>query len=150
MRIEDINQLWDRFDKSVASEMEIEMEGTRLVLKKSSVVSTPMQVVNPVIGINTNEDTVADITTNTVDEEDDLVYVRAPLVGTFYKAASPDSEPFVTVGQKVSKGDVVGIIEAMKLMNEISAPEDGVVAVIKAADGSMVKYDQILLGIKKE
>lgn len=151
MRIEDINQLWDRFDKSVATEMELEMEGVKFSLKKGGCVAQSGVMVTQVTG----SEAVSDEADNSVDTaseeetEEDLIYVKAPLVGTFYRAASPDAEPFVTIGQKVCKGDVVGIIEAMKLMNEITAPEDGTVAVIKATDSSMVEYDQILLGIKK-
>lgn len=79
---------------------------------------------------------------------EETVSVRAPLVGTFYRAAGPDEEPFVKVGQQVHKGDVVGIIEAMKLMNEVTAPQDGIVDSIPAEDGKMVEYNQILITLK--
>ena len=71
--------------------------------------------------------------------------VKAPLVGTFYKAPSPEDKPFVEVGKEIHKGDVIGIIEAMKLMNEVTAAVDGVVKEILVADGDMVEYGQILI-----
>jgi acetyl-CoA carboxylase biotin carboxyl carrier protein len=75
----------------------------------------------------------------------DEIEIKAPLVGTFYRAPSPEDKPFVTIGQTVKKGDVVGIIEAMKMMNEITAAQDGVVTAIDAEDGSLVEYDQTLV-----
>ena len=71
----------------------------------------------------------------------------APLVGVFYTAPSPDAEPFVTVGQRVKKGDALCIIEAMKLMNEIESAHDGVIAAVLAENGAMVEYGQPLFEI---
>lgn len=70
--------------------------------------------------------------------------VLSPMVGVFYASPSPSDPPFVTVGSKVKKGDVLCIIEAMKLMNEITAEEDGEIIDICAANGSVVEYGQIL------
>jgi acetyl-CoA carboxylase biotin carboxyl carrier protein len=72
-------------------------------------------------------------------------FVSSPFVGTFYRAASPDSAAFVEVGQKVKKGQVVCIVEAMKLMNEIEAEADGKVAEILAKNGEHVEYGQGLI-----
>jgi len=71
-------------------------------------------------------------------------YVKAPMVGTFYRAASPEAAPFVQVGQSVRKGDTVCIIEAMKLMNEIEADADGTVKAILVENGQPVEYGQPL------
>ena len=76
------------------------------------------------------------------------IQVKAPLVGTFYNAASPESEPFVSVGDTVKKGQVLGIIEAMKLMNEIESEYDGVVEAILVENQQMVEYGQPLFLIK--
>lgn len=73
--------------------------------------------------------------------------VKAPIVGTFYSAASPDEPPFVKVGDTVKKGDVLMIIESMKLMNEVTSEFDGVVDEIFAANGEAVEYDQPLMRI---
>lgn len=70
--------------------------------------------------------------------------VTSPMVGVFYASPSPTDPPFVTVGSKVKKGDVLCIIEAMKLMNEITAEEDGEIIDICATNGNVVEYGQIL------
>ena len=71
--------------------------------------------------------------------------VKSPIVGTYYAAPAPGKPPFVTVGQKVRKGDVIMIIESMKLMNEIQSEYDGVVSEIIAKDGQAVEYDQPIM-----
>ena len=75
--------------------------------------------------------------------------VKSPIVGTFYEAASPDSDAFVTVGSKVSKGDTLCIVEAMKIMNEIEAEFGGTVEDILIEDGQAVEFDQPLFVISK-
>ena len=74
--------------------------------------------------------------------------VKSPIVGTFYQSPSPDKPPFVKVGDKVKKGDVIMIIESMKLMNEIQSDFDGVVDRILVSDGQAVEYDQPIMIIK--
>lgn len=86
------------------------------------------------------EDIVSDIGSDKV--------VASPLVGTFYAAPSPESEPFVSVGVQVKKGQVLGIIEAMKLMNEIECEYDGVIEAVLVEDGSVVEYGQPLFRIR--
>ena len=75
--------------------------------------------------------------------------VKSPLVGTFYSASSPDSAPFVKVGDTVKKGQVLGIVEAMKLMNEIESEFDGVVKEIQIENEQVVEYGQPLFKVKK-
>lgn len=74
--------------------------------------------------------------------------IKAPLVGTFYVAPSEDAEPFVSVGDKVKKGQVIGIVEAMKLMNEVESEYDGTVAAVLVENGEMVEYGQPLMIIQ--
>ena len=74
--------------------------------------------------------------------------VKSPIVGTFYAAPSPEKPAFVKVGDKVKKGDVIMIIESMKLMNEIQSDFDGVVDKILVSDGQAVEYDQPIMIIK--
>ncbi|MDR1665121.1 MAG: acetyl-CoA carboxylase biotin carboxyl carrier protein subunit [Clostridiales bacterium] len=74
----------------------------------------------------------------------DVTEVKAPLVGVFYSAPSPDAEPFVRIGDEVKKGDVLCIIEAMKLLNEITAETDGKVADICVKNGDIAEYGQVL------
>lgn len=74
--------------------------------------------------------------------------VKAPIVGTFYAASAPDRPPFVTVGKQVKKGDVLMIIESMKLMNEVQSDFDGIVSEILVKNGEAVEYDQPIMIIK--
>lgn len=74
--------------------------------------------------------------------------VKSPIVGTYYNAPSPEKPPFVAVGQKVKKGDVLMIIESMKVMNEVPSEFDGTVAEIMVANGSAVDFDQPLMRIE--
>ena len=75
--------------------------------------------------------------------------VRSPIVGTFYRAPSPDAEPYIEVGQTIKSGDVLCIVEAMKLMNEIESDIDGKVVKIMAENGKPVEYNQVLFLIDK-
>lgn len=74
--------------------------------------------------------------------------IKAPMVGVFYQAASPEADPYVTVGKAVNKGDTVCIIEAMKLMNEIQAEESGTIKEILVKNGEIVEYGQPLFVIE--
>jgi len=74
--------------------------------------------------------------------------VTSPMVGTFYKAPSPDAKPFVEVGQTISKGDVVCIVEAMKLMNEIESEFSGKITEICVKDGEPVEFGQVLMYVE--
>ena len=73
--------------------------------------------------------------------------IQAPLVGVFYRSSSPEAEPFVTVGQTVKKGDIVCIIEAMKILNEIKSPASGTITKIHANNNDIVEFNQILMEI---
>ena len=86
--------------------------------------------------------------TSEPDEDEDLVIVTSPIVGTFYASPQPDAPPFVQVGDTVGTGEVLCIIEAMKLMNEIESETAGVVAKKFVSDGQPVEYGEALFGIK--
>ncbi len=73
--------------------------------------------------------------------------VRSPIVGTFYRRPSPDADPFVEEGQKVAAGDILCIVEAMKMMNQIEADRSGVIGAILAQDGQPLEFDQPLMTI---
>jgi acetyl-CoA carboxylase biotin carboxyl carrier protein len=73
--------------------------------------------------------------------------IKSPMVGVFFAASSPDSEPFVKIGDTVKKGDVLCILEAMKLMNEITAEHDGKITSICAENGDVVEFGQVLFRI---
>lgn len=78
-----------------------------------------------------------------------LFEVKSPMVGVFYSAPSPEAEPFAAVGSRVGKGDTLCIIEAMKMLNEISAECDGEVAELCVTDGQTVEYGQVLMKLKR-
>lgn len=80
--------------------------------------------------------------------EPKLKEVKSPMVGVFYAAPTPDAEPYVKVGSKVKKGDVLCVIEAMKLMNELNSDADGEVAEICAESGQVVEYGQTLFRLR--
>lgn len=152
MELKDIYELFDRFESSSCRKLELDMNGARLCLEKGEYAGGAAAAGVPVrpasmeaaAGAIQNEAAAAAMT----EAAEETTAVRAPLVGTFYRAAGPEEEPFVREGQKVHKGDVVGIIEAMKLMNEVTAPQDGIVDSIPAEDGKMVEYNQILITLK--
>ncbi|MCI4624793.1 MAG: acetyl-CoA carboxylase biotin carboxyl carrier protein [Candidatus Magnetoovum sp. WYHC-5] len=84
------------------------------------------------------------------DEDRNAVVVRAPIVGTFYRSPTPDSAPFVEVGSKVKKGQILCIIEAMKLMNEIESEVDGVIKKIFVENGHPVEYGEPMFLIMQD
>jgi acetyl-CoA carboxylase biotin carboxyl carrier protein len=88
--------------------------------------------------------------TQTRSFPDDAILVRAPMVGTFYRAPAPEAPPFVQVGQHVEPGATVCIIEVMKLMNSIAAEARGVVAEILVENGRHVEYGQVLMVIRPD
>ena len=83
-------------------------------------------------------------------EADSFLSVKSPLVGVYYAAPAENAEPYVSVGESVKKGQVLCIIEAMKLMNEITAEEDGVILEITAANGQIVEYGSELFRMRKQ
>ena len=148
----DIYELMDKFEKSNMSEIELQMHGVRVAMKKGnqciSTTSTVGMVTNTGVSeiINNNQVVSSENENNKINIDEKTI--KAPLVGTFYRAPSPDDKPYVEVGSKVKKGDVIGIIEAMKLMNEITATEDGEITSIEIENGDMVEYDQIIMKLK--
>lgn len=161
MDLKDVYELLDKFDGSACCEMELNLNGMQLNLKKYSGIAAPSGLNNVVAGntqtvvSGTNQSGLQAAVTQTQAEQvtdnasdGEAVEIKAPLVGTFYQAPGPDDQPYVKVGQQVKKGDVVGIIEAMKLMNEVVAPQDGVILSIDATDGNMVQYGQVLFTMK--
>lgn len=88
--------------------------------------------------------------TSDAPQEGKYVFIESPMVGTFYAAASEKAEPFVKVGDTIKTGQTVGIVEAMKLMNEIEAECSGVVEEILAENGQMVEYGQPLMRVRTD
>ena len=147
MEYDKIKQLMEDMGKSNIEELEIEFpEGMKISMKKNVAVAPVQQQV--VAQQSTNIPVIQ--TTQPVEEEPKEEYkeIKSPMVGTFYSKPSPDKEAFVKVGDKVKKGQVVGIIEAMKLMNEIEAEFDGEVVEVCLNDGDAVEYGKPLFKLK--
>lgn len=144
MDINDVNQLWSRFEQSEVTEFSLDLDGMKLFLKKN-ITDVPEKRQSKAEKHFDSEKSEAQ-----AQKDNGEITVKAPLVGTFYCAPSPQDKPFVRVGQKIKKGDVIGLIEAMKLMNEIHSTEDGTVSAIEVKDGSMVEYDEVLIRLKKQ
>ncbi len=98
----------------------------------------------------TAAETAAEILPEQTETEEDVSTLKAPMVGMLYLAPSPGAKPFVSVGDQVKKGDVVCIIEAMKLMNEITAEQDGEIVAVCAENGRVVEFGQPLFRLKQE
>jgi len=149
MELKNIYEIWDRFENSTASEMELDMNGVHFSLKKNvACVTNGSGSSNPAGFGVAGSAGMTGVSSAGASGKEEKSGVTAPLVGTFYAASSPDAEPFVKVGDMVHAGDVVGIIEAMKLMNEVKSPVDGKVKEILVDDESMVEYGQLLIVIE--
>ena len=156
MTEEELYRIWDRFEQSPVLELEAEISGEWIRLSKlpTAGLSGPDHTGKPAETPAAAPAAAAEKTktenVSTPEEGKAGTEVTAPLVGTFYRAPGPGEEPFVRTGQKVKKGDTLGIIEAMKLMNEISAPCDGTVGKISAGEGTLVEYGQLLMVIEED
>lgn len=84
------------------------------------------------------------------EETEDCISVTSPIVGIFYAAPAENADPYVAAGEKVKKGQTLCIVEAMKLMNEITAEEDGIITEVCAADGQVVEYGTELFRIRRQ
>ena len=115
------------------------------VAQVQPVVSQPVEFTP--VSSSVEEKPEAEETVKTYSDEE-VQIVTSPLVGTFYSAASPEDEPFVKVGDRVKKGQKLGIIEAMKLMNDIESEFDGEIVEILVSNENMVEYGQPLFKIK--
>ena len=148
MKTKEIRDLIDFISQSGLNEVNIETEELKLSVKrepdnKISEVSTPAPVARaaesaPAIA-STEPAPVAAAEPATTGKE-----IKSPMIGTFYRSANPESDPFVSVGDMVEKGQTVCIIEAMKLFNEIEADISGKIVKILVDDASPVEYDQPL------
>ena len=120
-------------------------------MKKNKVPVMPANVTESVQCITVPEKAEQKVEANKSEnqsEEEEYKTVKSPMVGTFYSKSSPDAKPYVEVGSKVKKGDILCIVEAMKLMNEIESDFDGEVVEVCVNDGEMVDYGKPLFKIK--
>lgn len=156
--IEEIKELINTLDGSSLTNLEIKGEnGEKLILSKESkkeiTVAPTLQSVIPQTAAPSPQATLAEpapaaAPAETKPAEDNYRVITSPMVGVFYTSPSPEADPYVSVGQSIQSGDVVCIIEAMKLMNEIPATESGTIAEICVSNGDIVEYGQPLFKLK--
>jgi acetyl-CoA carboxylase biotin carboxyl carrier protein len=156
MDIDQIKQILELVREHELSEFEIEQEGLRLKIRKDAggvaVAIPPPQVAaaeaprgRDVVATGTG---FADAAPINIDEEVELAVVKSPIVGTFYRSSEPGAAPFVEVGSTVTKGQVLCIIEAMKLMNEIDSEYEGEIVNVYVENGHAVQYGERLFAIR--
>lgn len=144
MEYEKIKQLMDDMGNSKLSSIDIDFpDGTKISMKKNENAEATIKTV---VVENKEVKTEESESTKLSDENTGNI-VKSPMVGTFYIKPNPSAEPYVEVGKRVKKGDVLCIVEAMKLMNEIESELDGEVAEILVKDGEAVEYAKPLFRI---
>jgi len=162
MDLDEIRQILELMREHELSEFELEREGIKLRLRKTTTgqwTATmpamppvtfspgPAAVAPPPAAAPAGGGSVASVLT-AANEDLDLAVMKSPIVGTFYRAPEPGAKSFVEVGDTVSKGQVLCIIEAMKLMNEINAECDGEIVKVYVENGQAVQYGERLFAIK--
>ncbi len=145
MEYEKIKQLIDEMGNSKLTEIDIEFpDGTKISMKKDKIQERIIQNTS----IIKNDTIKNQIKEDTTEKKGNII--KSPMVGTFYLKPSPTAEPYIEIGKEVKKGDVLCIIEAMKLMNEIESEYTGKVIEILVKDGEAVEYGTPLLRIEGE
>ena len=161
MDFDEINRILDMVREHELSEFELEREGFKIRIKKGTLVNAPTSfavpmaqppapaTAPPAAGIPPPPplEAVPDIPPPSSDDVD-FAIVKSPIVGTFFRSAEPGAAPFVDVGTTVKKGEVLCIIEAMKLMNEIDSEYDGEIVKVYVDNGQPVQYGERLFAIK--
>jgi acetyl-CoA carboxylase biotin carboxyl carrier protein len=159
MDLDEIKLVLDMMREHDLAEFELERDGVKLRLRKNTgqqwngAVSplpqgtfVPQAAPASVPGSDGAASSAPVLTT--ANEDIDLAIVKSPIVGTFFRASEPGAKPFADIGQSVKKGQVLCIIEAMKLMNEINADVDGEVVKVYVENGQAVHYGERLFAIK--
>ncbi len=157
-KLNEIKELIELLDKTSVQELEIENEGARLCIRKPGktevvqVQPTVVQATAPAaVPAAAALVTEPEAVTSPADKAAaNLHTIVSPMVGTFYRAASPDANNFVNIGDKVGEKTTVCIIEAMKLMNELEAEIKGEITDILVENGQLVEYGQPLFLVKPE
>jgi acetyl-CoA carboxylase biotin carboxyl carrier protein len=154
--LKQIKQIIDLMKRSDLSEFAVEEEGFKLKIRRGHngvpVVSSNGGSVAPMLESPVNSAPApapAAFSAEGEKEEAGFTFIKAPMVGTFYRAPSPESPPFAEINAKVSENSVICIIEAMKIMNEIQAEAKGTVVEILVENGQPVEYGQRLFKIKQ-
>ena len=142
---DDIERMLDLMDARGLEEFELEREGLRVRFRKPGSPAAPVPAPAPTAPPGPDS---AAPGAEAVAADDGVTVIKSPIVGTFYRGAEPGADPFVEVGATVRRGQVVCIIEAMKLMNEIDADRDGEIVTIFVEDGQPVQYGEPLFAVR--
>ena len=151
MKLKEIQNLIKFVAKSGANEVSLEMEDVKITIKTSPGTS-PIVVQEPIVVPQQPNLSVSIPTPDTTelapetpaDDESNLITITSPIIGTFYRKPSPDKPTFVEVGDRISEGTVLCVIEAMKLFNDIESEVSGKIVKILVDDSSTVEFDQPL------
>lgn len=153
MNLNEIQDLIKFVAKSGVSEVEIEQKDFKIVIKSENkkgndqpiyVQATAPAALPAAAPAPVAAAPAAPAAPAVSNEESKYITIKSPMIGTFYRSAGPDKEPFVTVGQSIGNGDTICIIEAMKLFNEIESEISGKIVKVLVDDASPVEYDQPL------
>jgi acetyl-CoA carboxylase biotin carboxyl carrier protein len=152
MDFDDITKILELMERHELSELEVEHEGLRLRARKElsgAGVHLPATAPLPASSAAPAQAGTGPVPAVGGETEDvELAVVKSPIVGTFYRSSEPGAAPFVDIGTRVKKGDVLCIIEAMKLMNEIDSEFDGEIATVYVENGQPVQYGERLFAIR--
>ena len=146
--IEYIEKLAKIVDETSLTEISLEDGEQAITIRKDVITGTPVVAASPAPVVAAPVAQPAAAPAPAQEEVKRGKALTSPMVGTFYKAPSPDAKPFVEVGQTVAQGDVVCIVEAMKLMNEIESEFSGKIVEICVEDGQPVEFGQVLMYIE--
>ena len=146
MEFNELKELIELFSKSDIGKLELDQDGFNLKLNKprAKVIAAPVAETYPAAAVAA----VPQAEVEAAEPDTGCTYVTSPIVGTFYRSPNPKADSFVEVGDRVTKGQTLCIVEAMKLMNEIQAEISGVVAEILVDNGEGVEFGQNLIAIK--
>lgn len=161
MKTTEIRDLIDFISKTGLNEVNLETKELKLHVKREpdqkvfkSVAAAPVQTVSAPVQQTapqvTAPQTKAAATETPAASGKKTLEIKSPMIGTFYRTANPESAPFVSVGDKVSKGQTVCIIEAMKLFNEIESEVSGTIVKVMVENASPVEYDQVLFVVEPD
>ncbi len=147
MDMKQIKALLQEFDASTLSKLKITQDAFSIEFEKNiGVVAAPVMAAPVAVAAASTAITVSETVSAPVYTGDMIV---SPMVGTFYASPSPDSAPFVKVGDRVKKGQVIAVLEAMKIMNELEAEFDCKIVSVLVSDAQAVEYDMPLFAVEK-
>ena len=149
MDIRKVKKLIEMLEKSNLEEIEIQEGEESVRLVKSHGNHQNFQPQSIIVPQESQPQSVKEETESVEEDKEDSNSINSPMVGTFYASASPGAKPFISVGDLVKEGDVVCIVEAMKMMNEIKSEFSGTVLSVKVENAEPVEYGQILFELSK-